>query len=107
MRIYTQNQNQLKIINKEFFGKEFTFPEKSKLFKNSVSLLLIYIFKTIYTYAEKMCGTYAHKYVQGHFFYSYLINSQRKPLKTTQSGKHHEKKDKTAGQKPRAAKICL
>ena len=54
-----------------------------------------------------MCGTYAHKCVQGHFFYSYLINSQRKSLKTAQSGKHHEKKDKTAGQKPRAAKICL
>ena len=55
-----------------------------------------------------MCGTYAHKCVQGHFFYSYLINSQRKSLKTAQSGKHHaKKKDKTAGQKPRAAKICL
>ena len=54
-----------------------------------------------------MCGTYAHKCVQGHFFYSYLINSQRKSLKTAQSGKHHAKIDKTAGQKPRAAKICL
>ena len=56
---------------------------------------------------KKMCGTYAHKCVQGHFFYSYLINSQRKPSETAQSGKHHEKKDKTVGQKPCAAKICL
>lgn len=48
------------MINKEFFGKEFTFPEKSKLFKNSVSLLLIYIFKTIYTQSTRLCAAHIH-----------------------------------------------